>query len=147
MVRSEVEAKKFMADLDAQAKLTQAFSFTGRVTAKAASTTIMTIPIPDGADFQQLGYNIEYQEAADKKEYLRLKFSQKVGNRTWSNDFEPIKSIATPGVRSATPIPRYGFRVFPLRIKAKDQITIQVENAAAEDLQVCITLIGNLWFL
>lgn len=145
MITTKEEAARFRSQLAQQSTVCQPFSFTLEVNAKASSNTVGVLPIPDGADFQMQGYNMEYDEAADKKEHLKVQFRQKVGNRAWSNDFEPVKSIATPGVRSATPVPRYGYRQFAGLVKANDQIVMEVTNSAAEDLKVLVVFTGVLW--
>jgi len=148
MITTIEQAKQFRKDMDSQFGLCQPFSFTMTIQAKPAGTTVVNLPIPDGADFQMLGYNGEYDAAADGKECLRIQFKQKVGNRIWSNDPEPVKSILTPGVRSATPVPRYGYRLFSGRLRANDQVTAEVTNSNATDtLEVVITFIGVLWFV
>lgn len=148
MIRTREQAIQFRKDMDEQAKLSQTFTFTVTVQAKPAATTVANMPIPAGADFQMLGYNGEYDAAPDGKEYLRILFRQKVGNRVWSNDPEPVASILTPGMRNSLPRPRYGYRHFPGRLCANDLITMEVTNAhPTETLEVVVSFIGVLWFV
>lgn len=137
------------AQLKQQSILTQTFSYVRRFVAKKGGRPeTFEIPIGSGADFQGLGYNIEYAKASDDAEHLWVKFSQEVGNRKWSNDYEPLNSIATPGVRNqANPPSRYGYRVFPFFAKENDKIKIEaINNSADDDLEIVVTMIGVLLF-
>lgn len=147
MVTTKAQSVKFQDEMAEQAKLNQSFVYTLTINAKANATTSANLPIADGADFQVLGYNGEYDDTTDHSEALSVRFSQKTGNRQWSNDFEPLKSICTPGVRSATNShARYGYRQFPGLLRANDQLIAQVVNTSAQDLQVVFTFVGVLWF-
>ncbi len=147
MIKTQAESNKFMADMAAQQKLSQSFTYTLTILAKAEATTSANMPIADGADFQLLGYNGEYDDTTDHSEALSVRFMQKTGNRMWSNDFEPLKSICTPGVRSLlNSHARYGYRNFPGLLRANDQLVAQVVNTSNQDLEVTFTFVGVLWF-
>lgn len=149
MLISEIKKLKiFRSELTESARIQPQFDFTRRMIATASTTTTFQIPVPAGYDFESLGYNIDYAHpVAGLTEHLFIKFSQEQGNRKWSNDFLPIKSIATPGVRGplvTAPVARYGFRAFHAYMPQNDKIIIEILNTAAEDLEVNVTFIGNL---
>lgn len=142
--------KSHLETLRAQADYFQYFSYPVRLTAAANSTGRIQVPIGSNADFQVLGYNISHSAGtAGAIDVVSLKFSQSNGNRKWSNDFENLANIATPGVRNtANPVPRYGMRHFPGFVPANDVISIDWANTdASTAVVVDIEIVGILWFL
>lgn len=148
MISTAEQSKKFQLEMIAQNELNQSFTYPLTILAKAGEVTSANMPIADGAHFQMLGYNGEYDDTTDHSEALSVRFSQKTGNRVWSSDFEPLKSICTPGVRSAANShARYGYRQFPGLLRANDQLVAQINNTSNQDLEVTFTFIGVLWFI
>lgn len=143
------ESVAYRARLQKQFDLCQFFEFTSRWTATKAATGRQEIIIGNEADFQVLGYNIEFGLGTSSAiDVVSLQLSQDRGNRQWSNDKIPIYSIATPGPRVvAAPPSRYGFRFFPGFAPANDKIKIDWENSdTTTDVEVIFTLSGFLLF-
>jgi len=141
-------APALKAQIEESQKYRRQYDFTRRFIAKAGQKGMDTIPMPSEGDFQLEGYNLEYQIQADKAETIFIRFRQQDGGKSWSNDFIPIRSIATPGRRDATyPGIRYGHRLFSAYVRANDNIQIEWDNSTGtEDLEVFCTFTGFMWY-
>lgn len=147
MIKNLAQLKIFQKDLQEKARIAPAFDFCRRIEAPFGQST-HEIPIPAGYDFEMLGYNIDYEQDPAGGEVLSIRLSQSQGGRKWSNDFIPVKSIATPGVHGVgvAPIPRYGFRAFHAYLPQNDKIIIEIENTSpgASTIDINFVFTGNL---
>jgi hypothetical protein len=141
-------ANSLRAQVEESQKYRRQYDFTRRFICRAGQKGAETIPMPSEGDFQLEGYNLEYQLQADNQETIFIRFRQQDGGKSWSNDYIPIRSIATPGRRNATyPGIRYGFRQFAAYVRANDMISIEWDNVAgSEDLEVFVTFTGFMWY-
>lgn len=141
-------AEAMRAQVEESQKWRRQYDFTRRFICLAGKKDTVTIPMPSEGDFQVEGYNVEYQIQVNKAETIFLRFRQQDGGKSWSNDFIPIRSIATPGRRDATyPGIRYGFRQFAAYVRSNDNIQIEYDNSTGvEDLEVFVTFTGYMWY-
>lgn len=142
-------AAALVAQIENTQRYRKQYDFTRRFTATAGKTGTAEINMPSEGDFQILGYNIEYDAQANGAETILLKFHQQDGGKNWSNDYVPIRSIATPGVRqSSASVPgiRYGYREFTAFVRKNDKIAIDFDNTLGlNDSQVFVTFTGYIW--
>lgn len=143
----KASAKKLRDDLTQNQNFRRQYDFTRRFTAQAGLRGTAEIPMPSEGDFEVAGYNIEYQVQNNGQESIFLRFRQQDGGRAWSNDFIPVRSIATPGARvPGQPGIRYGFRNFVTYIPQNDVLSIDWDNTTgAEDLEVIVTFTGFIY--
>jgi hypothetical protein len=140
-------AKKLRDDKAQNQNFCRQYDFTRRFVALAGQQGTAQVPMPSEGDFEAVGYNIEYEVQNNGEESLFLRFRQQDGGRAWSNDFVPIRSIATPGARVANqPGIRYGYRNFVSYIPMNDVLSIDYDNrTGAEDLEVLVTFTGYIY--
>jgi hypothetical protein len=143
------EAQAYAKRQQQRFDLCQFFDYTRKVTCAFNSSGTAEIQISNAADFECFGYNIEFTAGTSGAiDVLSVKMRQARGNRQWSNDFVPVASIATPGVRNVTtPVPRFGYRYFPGFLPAKDVLSIDWQNSdTALAVEMEITMCGLLIF-
>lgn len=142
-VFNKESALKMRDALQESQKFVRNFDYVRRFTAKASSTNIVEIPIPSEGDFQILGYNIVNKKPSGANpDVLFIKMQTAANGKNWSNDFIPVRAIATPGIEAN---PRYGYRKFEAYCLQNDKINIEYQNISNEDLEITIVFFGNIW--
>lgn len=136
-------AKNLVSGLAQTQKFRRNFDLSRRILCKAGQSQQVQIPIPSEGDFQVLGYNILYSNpAAGAADVLFIRFQNTDSGRSWSNDFLPIRAIATPGAIGNS---RFGMREFEAFCPQNDKVTIEYRNDSAEDLTIDVVIFGNVW--
>jgi len=140
-------AAEMRNNLSAAQKYRRQYDFTRRFTCLAGQAGTAEIPMPSEGDFEVMGYNIEYQVEDGGAETIFIRMRQQDGGRAWSNDYLPVRSIATPGaIVPGQPGIRYGMRHFVSYVPKNDVLSIDWDNRnGAEDLEVQITFTGFIY--
>lgn len=111
--------------------------------AKAGEKGSLQMILPKDGAFELLGYNIAHSLDGILAPKLYLKFSNSGSGEAWSNDYLPIRCIASPGAPGST---RYGFRPFWRAISQDETIKIEYDaTACAADVSVDIVFYGKVY--
>lgn len=114
-----------------------------KFTATAGSSNYVELSLPKEGAFELLGWNIQHTLDGGAAPQLYLKFSNSGDGGAWSNDFLPIRCIATPG---APGVPRYGFMAFWRAISQEEKIKIEYNAAnCANNIEVEIVFYGRVY--
>jgi len=95
---------------------------TRKFTALAGQSNYVELSLPKEGALELLGWNIQHSLDGANPPQLYLKFSNSGDGGAWSNDFLPVRCIATPG---APGVPRYGFFPFWRAISQEEKIKIE----------------------
>lgn len=132
-VQNLFNTQKFRRDVD----LVRSF------VCKAGEKGAFQMILPKDGAFELLGYNIAHTLDGSTAPKLFLKFSNSGSGEAWSNDYLPIRCIATPGAPSST---RYGFRPFWRAISQDETIKIEYDaTACANDISVDVVFYGKVY--
>ena len=144
-------AAALRSQIEETQKYRKQYDFVRTFTATAGQQGAAEIPMPSEGDFQILGYNAVYSAQTDGSDPLAIRFRQQDGGKSWSNDFIPIRAIATPGVKATSTLAggiRYGYREFVAFVRKNDKITIEWDNrAGAQDVVASVVFTGYLWMV
>lgn len=114
-----------------------------KFTATAGASNYVELSLPKEGAFELLGWNIQHTLDGGAAPQLYLKFSNSGDGGAWSNDFLPIRCIATPG---APGVPRYGFMAFWRAISQEEKIKIEYNAAnCANNIEVEIVFYGRVY--
>ena len=116
---------------------------TRKFTATAGTSNYVELSLPKEGAFELMGWNIQHSLVGGNAPQLYLKFSNSGDGGAWSNDFLPIRCIATPGAPGST---RYGFRPFWRAISQDETIKIEYDaTACANDITVDAVFYGKVY--
>lgn len=126
---------------------TQQFSrnvlLTRKFIAVAGTSNYLELSLPKDGAFELIGWNIQHTLDGGNAPQLYLKFSNSGDGGAWSNDFLPVRCIATPG---APGVPRYGFMAFWRVISQEEKIKIEYNAANCENnVDVEIVFYGRVY--
>lgn len=114
-----------------------------KFTATAGASNYVELSLPKEGAFELMGWNIQHTLDGGAPPQLYLKFSNSGDGGAWSNDFLPIRCIATPG---APNVPRYGFMAFWRAISQEEKIKIEYNAAnCANNIEVEIVFYGRVY--
>jgi len=114
-----------------------------KFTATAGASNYVELSLPKEGAFELLGWNIQHTLDGGAAPQLYLKFSNSGDGGAWSNDFLPIRCIATPG---APGVPRYGFMAFWRAISQEEKIKIEYNAAnCSNNIEVEIVFYGRVY--
>ncbi|MCK9492666.1 MAG: hypothetical protein M0Q24_11340 [Sulfurimonas sp.] len=114
-----------------------------KFTAAAGSSNYVELSLPKEGAFELMGWNIQHTLDGGAAPQLYLKFSNSGDGGAWSNDFLPIRCIATPG---APGVPRYGFMAFWRAISQEEKIKIEYNAAnCANNIEIEIVFYGRVY--
>lgn len=133
-----------LVEISATQKYEKSFDFTRSFVARAGVADSVAIPITNEGPFVEHSINICYTKNSklirvtgeDTTETInfcpvKLKFKSQADNAGQSNDYIPVKLIATPG---ADNMPRYGARPFLHFYPKGDILIIDYDNREPEKL-------------
>ena len=150
-VISAENAAALRSQIEETQKYRKQYDFVRTFTAAAGQQGAAEIPMPSEGDYQILGYNVAYTAQTNGSHPLAIRFRQQDGGKSWSNDFIPVRAIATPGViatGTAAGGVRYGYREFVAFVRKNDKITIEWDNrAGAQDIVCSVVFTGYLWMV
>ena len=116
---------------------------TRKFTATAGASNYVELSLPKEGAFELMGWNIQHSLDGSNAPQLYLKFSNSGDGGAWSNDFLPVRCIATPG---APGVPRYGFMAFWRCISQEEKIKIEYNAAnCANNVEVEIVFYGRVY--
>ena len=146
ILTTRAQTEKFVADQIAFSREAYPQDFTRTFTATHNQAGTAQLSLGD-KNVTILGYNIQYQMPPDGTEPLWIRFSEQDGQRSWSNNLVPIRSISTPGaIVAGAPGIRYGERPWNRTTRPNEKIAIDWRNThATADLEITVTFRAIVW--
>ena len=116
---------------------------TRKFTATAGTSGYVELSLPKEGALELLGWNIVHTLDGSNPPQIYLKFSNSGDGGSWSNDFLPIRCIATPGAPNT---PRYGYFNFWRCISQEEKIKIEFNATnCINNIDVEIVFYGRIY--